>query len=71
MAECIECGEYTRFNGGLCSKCYAKKKQNASDTKTEEVFVDDFDDEKRAGLSDNERSYRYGMIKGRIAETLI
>ncbi len=26
MAECIKCGEYTKFNGGLCSKCYAEKK---------------------------------------------
>jgi len=25
MAQCIKCGEYTKFNGGLCSKCYAEK----------------------------------------------
>ena len=28
-------------------------------------------DEKLSGLTDKERAYRYGMIKGRIAETLI
>jgi NMD protein affecting ribosome stability and mRNA decay len=31
MAECIKCGEYTKFNGGLCSKCYAQK-QNENTT---------------------------------------
>ena len=24
MAECIKCGEYTKFNGGMCYKCYGK-----------------------------------------------
>lgn len=67
MAECVECGEYTKFNGGLCSKCYSKKNQVPSDKKAaasnavEESF----------GLSDKEKNYRYNMIKGRIAETLI
>ena len=22
MAECINCGEYTKFNGGVCYTCY-------------------------------------------------
>lgn len=22
MAECIQCGEYTNFSGGLCVRCY-------------------------------------------------
>ncbi len=26
MAECIQCGEYTKYNGGLCSKWYNKGK---------------------------------------------
>jgi len=60
MAECIECGEYTKYNGGLCSKCYSKKKGE-----TEYV------DEEVYGLDEKEHNYRYGMIKGRIAETLI
>jgi hypothetical protein len=72
MAECIECGEFTKYNGGLCTKCYNKKKQpTTADTKPVEAIGEDFDDDKQAGLSDKERSYRYGMIKGRIAETLI
>ena len=72
MAECIECGEFTKFNGGLCLKCYNKKKNSATtDSKKPEVIVDDFDEETHTGLTDKERTYRYGMIKGRIAETLI
>ncbi len=77
MAECIECGDYTKFNGGLCSKCYAKKNNKFTPTiagaKNDFESFDDFDDfaDLPSGLSDKERSYRYGMIKGRIAETLI
>ncbi len=66
MAECVKCGEYTKFNGGLCTKCYNEK--NKKDVGLENVDVDE-DDE--GGLTDKEKKYRYGMIKGRIAETLI
>jgi len=24
MVECTNCGEYTKFNGGLCYSCYKK-----------------------------------------------
>jgi hypothetical protein len=58
MADCTKCGSYTKFNGGLCLSCY--KKENSSD-----VLVDD-----KSGLTDKDSSYRYNMIKGRIAETL-
>jgi hypothetical protein len=68
MAECIECGEYTKFNGGLCAKCYAKK--HSKNLESKESFVIS-NDEDEGGLSDKEKNYRYGMIKGRIAETLI
>ncbi len=72
MPECTECGEYTKFNGGLCTKCYAKKNQPTTTNLRKKVtFNDDFDEESDSGLSDKERNYRYGMIKGRIAETLI
>lgn len=69
MAECIECGKFTKYNGGLCGECYTKKKPAtaAADVAAENDF-DGFDEK---GLSDKERNYRYGMIKGRIAETLI
>ena len=62
MAECTKCGAYTKFNGGLCTKCYNEKNKT-------EVVPDELDEE--IGLTDKERNYRYGMIKGRIAETLI
>lgn len=71
MAECIVCGEYTKFNGG---KCY--KKKNNSD----EVAVAESPTKKEAkvklkatneGLTEKEKNYRYNMIKGRIAETLV
>lgn len=62
MAECIQCGAYTKFNGGLCPKCYASKNKEAGTPEPEEA---------EGGLSEKERNYRYGMIKGRIAETLI
>lgn len=62
MPECIECRSYTRYNGGLCLNCYNKKKDRQSDI--EELQVE-------SGFSERDRNYRYNMIKGRIAETLI
>lgn len=63
MAECIKCGQYTKYNGGLCAKCYNEKN-------SKELGLDDLEVE-QVGLNDKEKGYRYGMIKGRIAETLI
>ena len=41
-------------------------------TKNSNDGFDDFlDEEESGGLTDKEKAYRYGMIKGRIAETLI
>lgn len=54
MPECIKCGAFTKFEKGLCLKCYHEK-----------------NDETERGLSDKDWQYRYNMIKGRIAETLI
>jgi hypothetical protein len=72
MADCIECGQYTKFNGGLCTKCYSNKNKNKTNNKVEVFdFDEDFFDEEPNGLSDKDRKFRYGMIKGRIAETLI
>lgn len=59
MAECIKCSKYTKFNGGLCYDCYKKENKEPK----EEIKI--------KGLSDKDFNYRYGMIKGRIAETLI
>jgi len=68
MAKCIECGEYTKFDGGLCTECYSKKKSQSSDKVLLTQEEDNYD---KVGLDDKEHSFRYGMIKGRIAETLI
>jgi hypothetical protein len=71
MAECIECGKFTKYNGGLCTDCYNKKKAPvAAVNKVVDEALEDFEEDE-SGLSDKERAYRYGMIKGRIAETLI
>ena len=65
MAECIQCGSYTKFNGGLCYGCYK------SDNSNEVAVLEEEPQETKNGLSDKDRNYRYNMIKGRIAETLI
>ncbi len=64
MAECIQCGAYTKYNGGLCFSCYKKE------DKVEESLPDEIASENK-GLSEKDKNYRYNMIKGRIAETLI
>lgn len=61
MSECINCGQFTKFNGGLCPKCFSEK------SKLKEPLVEI----EEGGLSDKDWNYRYNMIKGRIAETLI
>lgn len=65
MAECIECGSFTKFNGGLCYKCY--KSQDDIESEIDEIL----NDSPTGGLTERDRNYRYNMIKGRIAETLI
>lgn len=61
MPECIQCKSYTKFNGGLCLNCYKDSKTVHKPNTIPETI----------GLSDKDHNYRYGMIKGRIAETLI
>ena len=56
MAKCTQCASYTKFEGGLCYECYSEKKNGKQPT---------------TGLSDHAREYRYSMIKGRVADTLI
>ena len=67
MAECKKCGEYTKFDGGLCYSCYKKGGAKQVLVVAEEKVVP----KKSAGLDDKEKNYRLNMIKGRIAETLI
>lgn len=59
MPECIQCGEFTKFHGGLCYSCYKRQDKEVVQEK------------EKSGLSDKDWNFRYGMIKGRIAETLI
>lgn len=64
MATCKICGKATKFNFDYCSNCYQKNNDLNEDFLKEES-------EESVGLSDKARMYRYNMIKGRIAETLI
>lgn len=61
MPNCTNCGSFTKFEGGLCPDCY--------NTSKGKVRIDVLPD--KTGMTDKERTYRYNMIKGRIAETLI
>ena len=63
MAECSHCGSYTKFNGSLCSKCYSEQKNDS--------VLEVLNKPEESGLSEKDKNFRYGMIKGRIAETLI
>lgn len=55
MPKCIQCGSFTKYENGLCYDCYQEK--NGS--------------KELSGMSEKESNYRFNMIKGRIAETLI
>jgi hypothetical protein len=66
MSNCINCGAFTKFEGGLCLDCYKENKSSTVDLKIKSGSF-----EVKEGLSDKEHYYRYSMIKGRIAETLI
>jgi hypothetical protein len=61
MAECKNCAAYTKYDGGLCYLCYTDRNEKTN-LETEHV---------KKGLSDEQKKFRYGMIKGRIAETLV
>ncbi len=61
MPACIKCGAYTKFQNGTCHACYHSKNGAVSSDYEDDII----------GLNDDEWEYRYSMIKGRIAETLI
>lgn len=61
MPKCVECGAPTKFEGGLCYPCY--KRDSKKDKEVPEKETN--------GLDDKDLNYRYNMIKGRIAETLV
>jgi hypothetical protein len=67
MAECIQCGDFTKFNGGLCFKCYKSKEGN-------EVAVLEEKEPApiaKVGNPAKENNWVFNLIKGRIAETLV
>ncbi len=64
MAECVNCGAFTKFEEGRCFPCY-QKARNIFELDDEEIQIE------INGLTDKERNYRYNLIKGRIAETLV
>lgn len=55
MPKCTQCGSYTKYEKGLCYDCY----------------LDNNGSKDQTGMSEKESNYRFNMIKGRIAETLI
>ncbi|WP_435138541.1 hypothetical protein [Formosa sp. A9] len=72
MAECTNCGGFTKFNGGLCFKCFKKNnQQNEVEVAVLEEESETQNKTVEVGLSAKDKNYRYNMIKGRIAETLI
>lgn len=71
MADCIKCGEYTKFNGGLCYKCY-KKDGNSKDVAVAEKEPEKQTENKGESKSiAKENPWMSGVIKGRIAETIV
>lgn len=69
MAECINCGDYTKYNGGLCYKCY----KNGENSKNVDVIDKPTvpKEDKKAKTDSSENPWVSGVIKGRIAETII
>lgn len=71
MAECNNCGEYTKFNDGLCYSCYKKN------GKTKDVVIVENKSEKKEIVKiskkneTKENPWISGVIKGRIAETIV
>lgn len=66
MAQCRDCGAYTKYEGGLCYNCYRRSKGKPEEEEDDELIA-----APKGGLSDAEWERRYNMIKGRIAETLV
>jgi hypothetical protein len=62
MAQCTACGDYTKFEGGFCYKCYGEKKEPKG--KNEEPGSNTQKEKVNNRWVDN-------VIKGRIAETII
>lgn len=71
MPECTKCGEYTKLEGHLCFKCYNKSKPAESLNKSEDQKLQKKDREKKIKNTSIDNPWISGVIKGRIAETII
>jgi hypothetical protein len=71
MAECIQCGEYTKFNGGFCFSCYKKDGKSNDNTIIEkgDNLMEESQIVVKSVAKDN--PWISGVIKGRIAETIV
>ena len=63
MAECIDCGKYTKFEGRRCKSCYYKNKD------AEEAPKEGTTERPKKDVKTN--TWVYNVIKGRLAETLV
>ncbi|MHA6246901.1 hypothetical protein ACXYMU_03115 [Pontibacter sp. CAU 1760] len=66
MADCTQCGSYTKFNGGLCISCY-KNNNRGSITATDKTNLTI----SKNSTNSSDNNWVYNLIKGRIAETLV
>jgi hypothetical protein len=69
MPECIKCNDFTKFEGGLCYSCY-KKGGKPKDIKIEEK-ENKAKEDKKPKTTTKENPWISGVIKGRIAETIV
>ena len=73
MPECIQCKAYTKFENGLCYKCYKNRKnpkELITSSKDDDIAVaEPIKKVKKKEKKDN--PWITGVIKGRIAETII
>lgn len=65
MAECIKCGNFTKIKGGLCYSCYKKSTKNGADV----IVKEKKENSQKKVIKEN--PWVSGVIKGRIAETIV
>jgi hypothetical protein len=70
MPECIQCNAYTKFENGLCYKCY-KNDNITKETIVEEPPVEIAIEKPTKKTKKKENPWITGVIKGRIAETIV
>ena len=71
MAECINCGEYTKFNGGHCYACYKKDGKEKDQGVEVKKIKKEVKKTKTSTIEKKDNPWISGVIKGRIAETIV